>query len=263
MDEMAEATGGRAFVNTNGLKEAVAKAIEAGSNYYTLTYSPTNSVWKGDYRKIQVKLAEQGLTLSYRRGYYADDPQAPVHHGEPNLTIKDAVPYNPGRTAMMRGGPTPSEVLFDARVAPNSSAVEPDLAPGNQGNPKLKGPYRRFTVFYAVRTNDLQCEATADGAHHCSVAFLTFVYDADGVLLNQQTNGFKASFGPERYAALLRSGITYRQEVSVPVRGESFLRIGVQDLNAQRVGALELPVAAVARLKPLVQQIPAAAPAAK
>jgi hypothetical protein len=164
---------------------------------------------------------------------------------------------------MMRGGPTPSEILFNVRVAPSASTVEPDLAPGNQGNPKLKGPYRRFTVFYAVRTNDLQCNATPDGAHHCSVAFLAFVYDADGVLLNQQTNGFKASFNAERYAVLLRTGITYRQEVSVPVRGESFLRIGVQDLETQRVGALELPVAAVARLKPLAQQIPAAAPVAK
>jgi hypothetical protein len=163
---------------------------------------------------------------------------------------------------MMRGGPTPSEILFDIRVAPNSSSVEQELAPGNQANPKLKGPYRRFTVFYAVRTSDLQCSATPDGAHHCSIAFLTFVYDADGVLLNQQTNGFKASFNPERYAALLRSGITYRQEVSVPTRGESFLRIGVQDLDTQRVGAVELPVAALARLKPLAQPTPATVPAA-
>ena len=42
MEAMAEDTGGQAFYNTNGLTQAVQKAIENGSNYYTLTYSPNN-----------------------------------------------------------------------------------------------------------------------------------------------------------------------------------------------------------------------------
>jgi VWFA-related protein len=35
MEAMAEDTGGEAFINTNGLTQAVTKAIEEGSNYYT------------------------------------------------------------------------------------------------------------------------------------------------------------------------------------------------------------------------------------
>ena len=48
---MAEATGGEAFMNTNGLKEAIGKAIEAGSNYYTIAYTPTNRDWNGDFAR--------------------------------------------------------------------------------------------------------------------------------------------------------------------------------------------------------------------
>ena len=40
MEQVAEDTGGHAFYNTNGLAGATTKAIEAGSHYYTLTYTP-------------------------------------------------------------------------------------------------------------------------------------------------------------------------------------------------------------------------------
>ena len=47
MNTMAEDTGGKAFINTNDLEGAVSKAIEAGSNYYMLAYTPTNRDEKG------------------------------------------------------------------------------------------------------------------------------------------------------------------------------------------------------------------------
>ena len=84
MDQMAEHTGGRAFLDTNGLAEAVTKAVDQGSNYYTITYSPTDPKDDGSFRKIQLKLQQQGLNLDYRRGYYAEkakpgtDAAAPV-----------------------------------------------------------------------------------------------------------------------------------------------------------------------------------------
>ena len=40
MQQMAEATGGHAFLNMNNLGEAVEKAMESGANYYTLVYNP-------------------------------------------------------------------------------------------------------------------------------------------------------------------------------------------------------------------------------
>ena len=78
MERMATDTGGHAFFNTNGLTDAVAKAVDDGSSYYSLSYSPGNTEWKGDFRRIQVNLAQQGYTLEYRHGYFADDPNSPT-----------------------------------------------------------------------------------------------------------------------------------------------------------------------------------------
>jgi VWFA-related protein len=254
MTEMAEATGGKAFVNTNDLEEAVRKAIEAGSNYYELTYTPTNRNWNGEYRKIQIKVSRPGVTLGYRRGYYANDPNAPVRHGDSNLAAKDAGTYSPMRTAMLRGGPDPTEIIFAANVRPTTADSEPALTPGNKASAKLTGPFRRYSVLYTITPKDVSCPTTPDNSYQCVLEFFTFVYDVDGVLLNQQSNGIKADIPAARYAAIRHKGIQYRQEISVPVKGEVYLRIGVQDETTGHVGALELPIVAVSKLTPLSVQ---------
>jgi hypothetical protein len=255
MKQMAEATGGEAFVNTNGLKEAVEKAIDEGSNYYTLAYTPTNTQWKGDYRKIQINLAKRGLNLSYRRGYFADDPNVPPQRGQaggasPSAT-PEHTPYSAMRTAMLRGGPDPVELVFEAQVQPTSANPEPDVAPGNLAGPKTKGPYLRYSVLFAINPYDLSCPATPDGVHHCQIESMIFVYDADGVLLNSQSNGLKADIPAAKVATLKQGGFRFHEEISVPVKGESFLRIGVHDKTTDEVGAIELPVSAVSKLPPL------------
>ena len=60
MEAMAEDTGGTPFYNTNGLTQAVQKAIRNGSNYYTLTYSPNDTVWDARFRAIKVRWTSRG-----------------------------------------------------------------------------------------------------------------------------------------------------------------------------------------------------------
>ena len=179
MDAMANDTGGHAFYNTNGLSDAVAKAIDAGSNYYTLTYNPTDHTWNGDYRNIHVELsgsaAAQGFKLAYRHGYYADDPQQPSkpRHGE--LPTK-ATPTPPtagalvdhaaeaySQAAISRGAPQPEDILFKVRVVPLTGKNDDTLAAGNQANPngKMKAPYRTFAVDY-VAIAGLVCSDAAE-----------------------------------------------------------------------------------------------------
>ena len=131
MLQMAEQTGGRAFINTNDLTQAVAKSIEAGSNFYTLAYSPTDTNWNGSFRKIQVKLEQQGYTLAYRRGYYADNPNAPPKKGAVTATTPANAPppLDPMRAAMMHGGPDPTQILIKVRVLPAASAPKTNSPP--------------------------------------------------------------------------------------------------------------------------------------
>ena len=82
--EMAEATGGKAFYNTNGFKEAIAGVVATGAHYYTVTSTPTNRQWDGSFRRIQLNVntgagpnrklidwVEDTARVQYRAGYYA------------------------------------------------------------------------------------------------------------------------------------------------------------------------------------------------
>jgi alkanesulfonate monooxygenase SsuD/methylene tetrahydromethanopterin reductase-like flavin-dependent oxidoreductase (luciferase family) len=201
------------------------------------------------------------VTLAYRHGYFADDPYAPAHHGEAQGGKTAEPPYSALRAAMQRGGPDPTEIIFAANVRPSTAETEPSVAPGNQAAKKTAGPYRRFTVDFRVSPKELDCAATPDGVHHCTLDFVTFVYDVDGELLNSQANGVKVTLTPAQYASTLNGRLRYRQQISVPAKkGKYYLRVGLHDEATDHVGALELPVAAVAKLPPLAVQ--GSAPAA-
>jgi VWFA-related protein len=251
MLQMAQQTGGKAFINTNGLSQAVASAIDAGSNYYTIAYSPTNTNWNGNFRKIQVNLQQQGYTLSYRRGYYADDPNSPTKHTGTTTITPATKPVDPMHAAMMRGGPDPTQIILKARVLPASTVSEDTLAEGNVLNPNLKiqGPFRRYDIDYAADSRAAITQ-TPDGVYHLDVRFLAYVYDQDGNLINFADNSAHAALSSATYAELLKHGLPYHQEISVPVKGQYYLRVGIHDLNGNRVGALELPIASIKDLAP-------------
>ena len=247
---MAEATGGKAFFNTNNLTEAVLKATEAGSNYYTLAYSPSNQDWKGEFRKIQIKLGS-GLKAAYRRGYFADDPVAASTPSKPHPSIAEQAAYDPMQAVMIAGAPGTTGIRFGVNVRSNSGDTESVLAEGEESHRAVKGPYRRYTVDYLVHTGDVQCDLTPDDFHHCALGFLVHVYDSDGNLITSHGSSLKAEIPPILYASIEHDGIRCKQEISVPVKGEYTFRVGIHDLNSGQVGGLELPVSAVSKLPPL------------
>jgi hypothetical protein len=271
MEDIADATGGQAFTNTNGLKEAASRAVEGGSNYYTLAYTPSDEKWNGHYRKIQIEFARKGFSLVYRRGYYATDPNAPVQKNDAKAEAKSdspaPVPYSAMHTAMVHGGPEPTQILFETIVRPSIAVEEPAAYPHNQPSTSAKGPYRRYNVHLKAHLDDIHCDPTPQGPLYCAVEFVTCVYDADGVLINTQVNDIKEMVKSDYFASLHRAGLhpefQYKQEISVPVKGEYYLRVGVRDLLTNHVGALELPVSAVSNLPPLAATSAAAPPASK
>jgi len=144
MNTLAESTGGKAFYDTNGLKDALQQAINNGSNYYTVTYAPTDRKWDGRYRSVRVKLEQSDVDLSYRRGYFAYDSSVPrAHEGK-------SQPMSVMHSAMLLGGPNPTQILFTVKIEPAAKS-ENNLSPANQPNvKKMKPPYRRYTVSYDV-----------------------------------------------------------------------------------------------------------------
>ncbi len=254
MDQMAEDTGGHAFYNTNGLWQAVTKAIDAGSNYYTLTYTPTDKKDNGEYRDIRVELvgaaAANGYKLAYRHGYFAPDARHPTQDLDTSDShAAQAYAYN----AMDRGAPEPADIIFKAQVLPASLSTETKLADGNQGPPGgLTGPFRRYDVDIFTLGNSFHVDHQPDGRWTGKISFNVFVYDNQGKLLNVAGNTIGLNLTEEMHQAFLKHPLAMHFEVSVPVRAEAYLRIGVHDFPTNRFGVVEIPVASVERLSPAV-----------
>lgn len=264
MDQMASDTGGRAFYNTNGLADAVDKALEAGANYYTLTYSPSNHDWDGSFRNIRVELmgppAAQQLRLSYRHGYYADDPERPGKHATAATATAASVAETADRgaaaytrAALARGAPAPADIPFKVRVLPISTTTSDTLAPENAPNPdgKLKGPYRQYGLDYVALSRSFSLTHQPDGRYTGQIEVSALVYDSDGVLLNAIGKTVHLNLTPETYKRFMSSGLGFHLEISTPARQISFLRLFVHDVPTNRYGVVEIPTDQVSRLAPL------------
>jgi len=239
MQQVADQTGGRAFVNTNDLSAAVASAVENGASYYTLAYSPKDKKFNGRYRKIRVSLDNGSYKLSYRNGYYGDQPgKAPIGKSGPAALIT---------AATMHGAPAATQILFRAQIVAGDDPLLANMKmpkePQGELATKLKGPTRRYLANLLVDAHGVHFETSPDGQRHAQLEYVLVDYDADGTRLNYVDRSFGIDVTPERYAQIMQTGMTVRLLIDVP-QGPSSLRIIAQDLVSASTGALELPLSA-------------------
>ncbi len=136
--KLAKATGGRALYGRNDVDMEIARSARDGSNFYTLTYRPTNtSMDPQKFRKIQVTLNQPGLTATTREGYYLQYRPAQVNPQNPSRRLAFDLVSAEGSTMAYDGVPitlmpTPNKpdsftVHVDARGLPWSyaTATEP------------------------------------------------------------------------------------------------------------------------------------------
>jgi VWFA-related protein len=73
MKELSEQTGGRSFFpfKVEDLDEAFRRINQELRSQYNIGYLSTNATRDGAYRKLEIRLAEKGLRIAHRRGYYA------------------------------------------------------------------------------------------------------------------------------------------------------------------------------------------------
>ena len=237
MEVLAEDTGGKAFYNTNGLKDALARAIDYGSHYYTLAYTPTDKKMDGRYRRIQLKLTAGKYKIAYRRGYYADNAK--------EINAKNEQPGDPLLPLMKRGLPDFSQILYKVRVTPSNPQPLPDAARVGD-NPELKGPSTRYGVDFAVAVDDLAFETTTDGLRNSTLEVMLIAYDRDGKPLNSVVRRRELSLKPQTYAAAQAAGLQLHFEIDVPTdslaRNNVYLHAGIYDVRTSNAGTLEVPL---------------------
>lgn len=242
MEVIAKETGGKAYINTNGLQEAVADAVRNGSSYYTISYVPENKNFDGKFRKLQVRVDGGGLNISTRNGYYADSPG--------KIEAKDAAQIAPVVAAMLHGAPPATQILFNTRVLPASDphfrGTKFSATPAGQNAAQLKGPLHRTVVDLLVDPRGLDFTTAADGTRQDTVEFVLVAYDSDGKRVNYVDRPAPLGLDAEHYARVRASGFPVRMELDLPA-GVFSLRIAVYDLNSGHIGSLEVPLAVAAK----------------
>jgi hypothetical protein len=232
MDLFAQATGGRAFYNTNGITNAVGDAIAVGSNYYTLAYTPQNRNYDGALRHVVVKVPEGHYELAYRPGYFAANPAQTAKLISGRLT--------PLIAALQHGTLPVCQVPFTVRVIP--VADDPDgqnAAVGAEGGgllaAKVKGRVTRYVAEFSIDPAGVDFRALPDGRQHREIELTQVLYDPEGIRINY--NDFGMGFDSTTEAS--GEPIHLSQQIDVPA-GQSYLRLGVSDLLSGKIGTLEI-----------------------
>jgi len=227
-------TGGAAFFNTNGLKEAFAKAVDQGSHYYTLTYDPTNKKFDGRLRKIRVELSRRGYEVSYRRSYFSDD-LATVAHGVDSLGV-----------ALELGTPAIEDLPFLTHLTAGKPArgTHEQLAAFAkfQGVPEVKPiDVEQYVVDFAVPVHTLTLTPGDNDSQQLVMEFAALAYGPGGQKINGARSLVRSTLTPEKLAAAEKSGYRFRLAVDLPVTAR-YIRLGLRDNQSNRLGVVELPL---------------------
>jgi len=241
LTQFAVATGGKAFFNTNDIRDAIATANEQGSNYYSFSYTPTNKVYDGKFRKIKVQLAQKGYKLAYRQGYFAD---------EVNAAAKEAqLARNAIATAMHFGSPPAREVQFTVRVYPVGGKKKVDRTTiGEIRRPSRKKEVlpsqievQHYVIDYTLNGSDLRFMPTPRGGFLSSLALMIASFGTDGKMLAGLSTLARSDLAGEVYKKVANGDVGFQEEVDVPVEATS-MRLGVQDQLANHLGTVDVPL---------------------
>jgi VWFA-related protein len=237
MEQFAEQTGGRAYFDTNGLKQAMANAVENGSSYYTIGYVPAARKLDGKFRGIKVRVDNANYELAYRRGYFAapsDQSSSPDSQAPSQLT-----------ESVVHGAPAATQIAFRARVLPAGdpllSGTSVPVGPAGEMAAELRNPAQLTIVDVTLDCRSLSFKETPEGARHARVEFTLAAYDTSGKRVNYVMRAIELNIQRALYAKVMTEGVPVRLALDLPV-GQSSLRIAVFDLDAGTAGSIEAPV---------------------
>jgi VWFA-related protein len=253
LETIAEEGGGIAYYNANDLVTGIAKAVAAGSDFYSLSYIPPGTKFDGRHHTIKVDATPPRMHLTYRDSYYAEDPAklSPV----PVLTLATQPGSAPAdmHAAMGRTMPTATQLLFDVKFAPTTSAPGPTDPPiiGFPAPEFKSKPLTRYDILYTIPPDQLTFTTAPDGTRTDSVQFDVVASDVFGKLITSVSRTMQLPFSPDEYAHFLQSPFQFLQQIDLPA-GQSFVRIGILDQSSNRIGTIEIPltVAKLSAAKP-------------
>ena len=213
MKDFASNTGGKVFINRNDIDRAVGLAAADGGTYYEIGYSPDKKKFDGGFRKIKVSIAQPGIQVRNRSGYFAFDTT------KSSDKERDAALTN----ALASDAPA-SLVLFDAQVIPP--------APASQAKVPVK---------FLVPANSFNAEDAGNGKRHIHLDFYAVAFSPEGRSVSNVGKTVDATLEADQFAQLQQQGLLLPMEVSL-APGNYRLRLAVRDNTTGYVGTVNVPL---------------------
>jgi VWFA-related protein len=260
MDLIGEQTGGRAFYNTNGLEEALEKASDEGSSYYSLVYAPSNAKYDGSVRRISVHLGHEHYQLAYRRSYISDDTASiALKQSTADRDASSAEPLPAGADPLAEaeqfGAPSSHQLIFAARVeavgapAPATAEQMAAFAPYRERAAKVAlrkyvplskpVPMQQYVIQYGMPVSQLDIPKSANGVSHSDLSMAALAFNEDGETLWGTKKELKDEIPASMIGSLRRDGFQATQTLSIPVE-TAVIRLVVRDEHSGQAGSMEI-----------------------
>ncbi|MGI4829468.1 MAG: VWA domain-containing protein [Janthinobacterium lividum] len=225
LEDLAKATGGKAFYSTNDLAKAITSAVILGTSAYTLTWRPEPYTTNGSWHRVRISV-DGGYNLSYRNGYFAGEPTPPSDGGRRRLAAdgKVAAPDS----EIWKDAVNQSPILFSAHFVTLGEADK-----------RL-----RLKVLYAIPTSSVTFQPAGDGSQHARLRLFVLAYNVSGEVQGSTLDTIETHYTPAQMQVAARIGTPVDQTLEVG-KAAKFLLLAVEDLESNRVGTLEIPLADV------------------
>jgi VWFA-related protein len=240
MREAAEATGGHAYYNTNGLAQVAAHVVETDGSFYTLTCAPHDFKYDGKWHNVRVLVDGNGYQLSYRRGYFADGSNG----GQAPSGVRTRLEADGSK----RGVPSDDRdrpLVFQARAVPGGDPAIRGVVNASSTPVKHKHGTTPVTIIYEVPADSLT-RKRVDGQDKVLFETAVLAFSPDGYLMGRNTLLFTLGLNEAKLRLAPHTPVELRQEIDLH-KGDAYLVLGVRDMTSGAGGVLELPVQVPAR----------------
>jgi VWFA-related protein len=204
MRTFADATGGRAYSNTNGIAEAMRKAMDDAAVTYTLGFYADAEKFDGSFHDLKVRVDRSGLDVRYRSGYFAMDPPAPSDQERSALERREA-----------------DSPLESTGIGLTAAIVRAG---------------RSFRLDVTMDVSDLKLKQ-ADNRWTGNAEITYFRQAADGRRLGLTSRIINFNVNDEVYRKTLKEGLVLG-EIIEPVKDLDHIRIVAIDQDSGAVGSL-------------------------
>lgn len=211
MKIFAQATGGKAFYDSNNLVEGFREAAADNSSYYVLSYYLDRSKERSGWQKLTVKVKREGVKVRARSGFFMTNAA-----GDPNVSRQ-------------------RDLGVALRSPVDFTAIPIVLKWTNIG----QGPdsnYRKVDFSVTLPPHSIYVDSK-DG-NHVRLEYVAVVRTQDGKQVGSlQAHALEANLKPDQAEAIQNEGYTYRNSMEVPP-GDYTVRFVVRNGVTGETGSL-------------------------